>query len=98
MATAYAAATVFASMARYEPFGLAVLEAAQAGMRLVLSDIPTFRELWDGAAIFVGDEAGTCPRHWMHALDGRAGRAHARAGGALTRDAMVDGTLRCIGG
>jgi glycosyltransferase involved in cell wall biosynthesis len=44
---------VFVSMARYEPFGLAVLEAAQAGCSLVLSDIPTFRELWDGAATFV---------------------------------------------
>ena len=39
LAREYAGATVFASMARYEPFGLAVLEAAQAGMALVLSDI-----------------------------------------------------------
>lgn len=54
MAAAYAGATVFASPARYEPFGLAVLEAAQAGMALVLSDRPGFRELWDGAALFVG--------------------------------------------
>jgi glycosyltransferase involved in cell wall biosynthesis len=44
---------VFASAARYEPFGLAVLEAASAGCPLVLADIPTFRELWDGAATFV---------------------------------------------
>lgn len=44
---------VFASSALYEPFGLGVLEAAQAGCALVLSDIPTFRELWDGAAVFV---------------------------------------------
>ncbi|MEH3101681.1 glycosyltransferase family 4 protein [Sphingomonas adhaesiva] len=44
---------VFASAARYEPFGLAVLEAALAGCTLVLSDIPTFRELWDGVAVFV---------------------------------------------
>jgi glycosyltransferase involved in cell wall biosynthesis len=44
---------VFASAATFEPFGLAVLEAAQAGCPLVLSDIPTFRELWDGAALFV---------------------------------------------
>jgi len=43
---------VFISAARYEPFGLSVLEAAQAGCPLVLSDIPTFRELWDGAALF----------------------------------------------
>lgn len=44
---------VFVSAATFEPFGLAVLEAAAAGCPLVLSDIPTFRELWDGAAMFV---------------------------------------------
>lgn len=44
---------VFASPALYEPFGLSVLEAAQAGVALVLSDIPTFRELWDEAALFI---------------------------------------------
>lgn len=47
-----AARPVFASAALYEPFGLSVLEAAQAGCALVLSDIPTHRELWDGAALF----------------------------------------------
>lgn len=49
-------AAVFASAALYEPFGLGVLEAAQAGCALVLSDIPTFRELWDGVAIFADPE------------------------------------------
>ena len=44
---------IFVSTARYEPFGLAVLEAAQAGCALILSDIPSFRELWQGAARFV---------------------------------------------
>ncbi|HEV2080241.1 MAG TPA: glycosyltransferase family 4 protein [Allosphingosinicella sp.] len=48
-----AARPVFVSAAVYEPFGLAVLEAAQAGCALVLSDIPTFRELWHGVAAFV---------------------------------------------
>ncbi len=48
-----AARPVFASSALYEPFGLSVLEAAQAGCALVLSDIGTFRELWGGAAMFV---------------------------------------------
>ncbi|MCB8821956.1 glycosyltransferase family 4 protein [Microvirga rosea] len=49
---------IFVSTARYEPFGLAVLEAAQAGCSLILSDIPTFRELWGSAALFVppGDD------------------------------------------
>ncbi len=46
-------AAIFAAPSRYEPFGLAVLEAARCGAALVLSDIPTFRELWDGAAVFV---------------------------------------------
>lgn len=46
-------AAIFASPARYEPFGLSVLEAAIAGCALVLSDIPSFRELWSGAAEFV---------------------------------------------
>jgi glycosyltransferase involved in cell wall biosynthesis len=44
---------VFASAALYEPFGLAVLEAAAAGCPLVLADIPTFRELWGEVALFV---------------------------------------------
>jgi glycogen(starch) synthase len=46
-------APIYASSALYEPFGLGVLEAAQAGCALVLSDIPSFRELWSEAAIFV---------------------------------------------
>jgi glycosyltransferase involved in cell wall biosynthesis len=46
------AASIFVSPAVYEPFGLTVLEAAACGCALVLSDIPTFRELWDGVALF----------------------------------------------
>jgi glycosyltransferase involved in cell wall biosynthesis len=46
-------AGIFVSPAVYEPFGLTVLEAASSACALVLADIPTFRELWDGAALFV---------------------------------------------
>jgi glycosyltransferase involved in cell wall biosynthesis len=46
-------ASIYAFPARYEPFGLSVLEAALAGCALVLGDVPTLRELWDGAAVFV---------------------------------------------
>ncbi|WP_205480809.1 glycosyltransferase family 4 protein [Sphingomonas arenae] len=56
-----AAQPIFVSTARYEPFGLSVLEAAQAGCALVLTDIPTFRELWNEAALFV-------PLHDEHAV------------------------------
>jgi glycosyltransferase involved in cell wall biosynthesis len=51
---------IFVSAASFEPFGLAVLEAAQAGCALVLADIPTFRELWDGAASFVPLDGAWC--------------------------------------
>lgn len=53
MAAELGSAAIFASPAIYEPFGLTVLEAALSGCALALSDIPTFRELWDGAAQFV---------------------------------------------
>ncbi|TNC46879.1 glycosyltransferase family 4 protein [Rubellimicrobium rubrum] len=45
-------AGIFVSPSIYEPFGLAVAEAARMGLPLVLSDIPTFRELWSEAAMF----------------------------------------------
>lgn len=46
-------AAIYALPARYEPFGLSVLEAGLAGCALVLGDIPSLREIWDGAALFV---------------------------------------------
>jgi glycosyltransferase involved in cell wall biosynthesis len=49
----YRRAAIYALPARYEPFGLSVLEAALAGCALVLGDIPTLRELWAGAASFI---------------------------------------------
>ena len=51
-------ASIFVHPASYEPFGLAVLEAALAGCALVLADLPGLRELWGEAAVFVdaGDE------------------------------------------
>ncbi|WP_129644276.1 glycosyltransferase family 4 protein [Peristeroidobacter agariperforans] len=45
-------ASIFVHPALYEPFGLVVVEAASAGCALVLADIPTLRELWNGAAEF----------------------------------------------
>ena len=90
---------VFVSAALYEPFGLAVLEAAAAGCPLVLSDIPTFRELWDGAALFV---PARDPKRFARAIGdlvgddgardalGRAARLRAaRYTPAATADAMA---------
>jgi glycosyltransferase involved in cell wall biosynthesis len=52
----YHRAAVFVLPSLYEPFGLAALEAAQVGCPLVLSDIPSLREIWADAAVFVEPE------------------------------------------
>lgn len=49
-------ASIYAAPARYEPFGLSIFEAALSQTALVLGDIPTLRELWDGAALFVAPD------------------------------------------
>lgn len=51
-----ARASIYALPARYEPFGLSILEAAASGCALVLGDIPSLREFWHGAAVFVPPE------------------------------------------
>lgn len=48
-----ARAAIFALPALYEPFGLSALEAACAGCALVLGDIPSLREIWGAAAVYV---------------------------------------------
>lgn len=53
LASWMARASIFALPVRYEPFGLSALEAALAGCALVLGDIPSQREIWDHAAVFV---------------------------------------------
>ncbi|MBV9392154.1 MAG: glycosyltransferase family 4 protein [Verrucomicrobia bacterium] len=47
------ASAIYAAPAKYEPFGLAILEAALCGCALVLSDIPSLRENWHDSAILV---------------------------------------------
>jgi glycosyltransferase involved in cell wall biosynthesis len=56
MAGWYARAAIYVFPARYEPFGLSVLEAALSGCALVLGDIASLREIWGEAAVFVRPE------------------------------------------
>ena len=46
-------ASIYAAPAYYEPFGLSILEAGLSGCALVLGNIPSLREIWNGAAMFV---------------------------------------------
>jgi glycosyltransferase involved in cell wall biosynthesis len=92
-------AQIFTSAARYEPFGLGVLEAAMGGCALVLSDTPTFRELWHGAAMFAAaEDAPGFARVLQRLLDRRAeahrlGLKAQRRAASLTVEAMAEGTL-----
>ena len=98
-----ARSSVFAHPARYEPFGLAVLEAALAGNALVLGDIESLRELWDGAALFVppGDHGALVGALKAFAGDPRGREVFAAAARAralrLGPDRMVAGYLALYG-
>ena len=95
---------IFVSPARYEPFGLAILEAAQAGCALVLNDIPSLRELWGDAALFVdADDPADLAGGLQRLIDDRARR---RELGLAARDraraysvqAMAEGMMAVYGG
>ncbi len=99
MAGWFAARPIFVSTALYEPFGLAVLEAAKAGCPLVLSDIATFRELWDGCALFVDPRDPDAVAAAVESLAGddsrreRLGSAAMERAGVYTQDKMTNATL-----
>lgn len=94
-----ARAPIYASPARYEPFGLSVLEAALHGCALVLGDIDSLRELWDGAADFVPPDDARALARALDRLIGDPGyrRRMARAArvraGTYTRERMADAYL-----
>jgi glycosyltransferase involved in cell wall biosynthesis len=66
-------ASIYAAPAVYEPFGLGILEAARDRCALVLGDIPSLRELWEDAAVFVDPRDPAALREALEALiaDGR---------------------------
>jgi glycosyltransferase involved in cell wall biosynthesis len=81
-------ARIYAAPAVYEPFGLGILEAAGDRCALVLGDIPSLRELWEDAAIFVDPrdplalhEVLACLIDAPKVRADLAGRAQARAAG-----------------
>jgi glycosyltransferase involved in cell wall biosynthesis len=78
-------AGLFVHPALYEPFGLAALEAAYAGCALLLADIPTLRELWDGAAVFFDPRAEDELLSALNALAADPARIDALAAAARRR-------------
>ena len=90
-------AAIYALPARYEPFGLSVLEAGLAGCALVLGDIRSLREIWGDAAVYVPPDNRRALAGAIEDLirdgeyrQGLATRAQARAR-ELTPRRMADG-------
>lgn len=96
-------AAIFAMPARYEPFGLSILEAALSGCALVLGDIPSLRELWRNRAVFVPPDDPEALEHALLGLIENPDRRNVLAAGARTRaiertsERMVEGYLAAYG-
>lgn len=78
-------AGIYALPARYEPFGLSALEAALCGCALVLGDIPTLREVWGDAALFVPPDDACALRAALSTLIKDPRRREAMAAAARER-------------
>jgi glycosyltransferase involved in cell wall biosynthesis len=51
----FRASSIYICTSRYEPFGLAPLEAALCGCAVAAADIPSLREVWGEAALYFDD-------------------------------------------
>ncbi len=101
----YSRASIYVATSRYEPFGMAALEAAFSRCAIVANDISSYREIWGEAALYfrandsdslacvirrLHEEPGLC-RHY-------AIRAYQRARECFTARRMVDEYLRLYHG
>jgi glycosyltransferase involved in cell wall biosynthesis len=81
----YSRAAVYAATARYDPLGMASLDAAFSRCAIVANDIPTFREVWGDAALyFRTNDAGSLAAT-LRQLDADRALRHAYADRAYTR-------------
>jgi glycogen synthase len=91
--------SIYVLPARYEPFGLSVLEAALSGCALVLGDIPSLRELWRNRAVFVTPDDPEALEDALLRLIENPDRRNSLAAGARSRaierttERMVEGYL-----
>ena len=101
MASAQCQASIFALPTRYDPFGIAPLEAALAGCALVLGDTPSLRETWGDAALFAPADDGDAFAAVLHRLVDDADLRREMAGRARscamqqTPERMAASILEC---
>ena len=96
----FARTAVYAATSRYEPFGLAPLEAALSRCAIIANDIPTFRELWGETALYFQYNDAESLREEIVRLTSDpelclryASLAHERAVKRFTSERMVDDYL-----
>ncbi|MGB0009746.1 MAG: glycosyltransferase, partial [Candidatus Sulfotelmatobacter sp.] len=96
----YSRAAVYAATARYEPLGMAPLDAAFSRCAIVANDIPSFREVWGDAALYFRTNNASSLAAILAQLDSDrplrqayADRAFARARERFTAKRMIDDYL-----
>lgn len=88
--------------ARYEPFGLVAVEAAMSGCCLLLSDIPSYRAIWEDTAAYFPPTDAVALRQAITTLLadeprrlGLAAAAQARARRSYSAERMARAYMRC---
>jgi glycogen(starch) synthase len=96
----YSRAAIYAATARYEPLGIAPLEAAFSRCAIVANDIPSFREVWGDAALYFRTNDAGSLAETLRQLDADrplrqayADRAYTRARERFTTKRMIDDYL-----
>ncbi len=96
----YSRAAVYAATSRYEPLGMAALDAAFSRCAIVANDIPSFREVWGEAALYFRTNDARSLAETLRRLDadralcqGYADRAYTRARERFTAKRMIDDYL-----
>lgn len=97
----YSRAGIYIATSRYEPFGLAPLEAALSGCAILANDIESLREVWDDAVLYFSrNDADDLFRQLSRLSENRAlrddfsGRAYRRAVDFYSAEKMVSEYLQ----
>jgi len=97
----YSRAAIYAATSRYEPFGMAPLEAALSRCAIIANDIPPLRELWgEDALYFRANDAESLAAVIMRVsrqrdlCRGYGNRAYQRARECFNSNRMIDQYLQ----
>jgi len=97
----YSRAAIYAATSRYEPFGMAALEAAFSRCAIVANDIPSYREIWGDAALYFRANDAESLAGMIERLSREpdlrrnyATRAYQRARDCFTAKRMIDEYLQ----